>query len=359
MLYSLKLQYVKALEDKNIRQEIKILCKRSNLINWATIATILALYIGGITLIMLSEPYIALLGVIPLTVSMILSWYLSHDCAHLLVFRGRKYNDLLGDLLAWINGLLYFNFHEYRKDHLRHHLEQVDLIGVGVDKLLSMLPRPFGKLSLFLERCYIPVIHFIIKIYNIRSVIQSKNTTSICRATLVSVASISFLVLLTLIHWWALLLYFFAVIIRIHCVRLVDAFQHSYLQIDPSNKMKPQNKLFEQQNTFSYPVARRFKFFNFIILNFGFHNAHHAITGCPWYNLPKLDEIIAGYNTSPQDASNLKNKDSSINFFSLIYHYHKKLTHRITSTDEGHPYDEEFKFSMKDFTGAFTDNLLG
>lgn len=317
------------------------------------------MYSGGIGLIITDKPLFLVFGTISLSLSMLLSWYLSHDCAHLLVFKAKKYNDFLGELLSWINGLAYFRFHEYRKDHLRHHLEQVDLAGVNVSKVLSKLPYPCGKITIFLEQCYIPIIFFIIKIHNIIGVIQSKNISYIIRVILVGLVSLLFLFWLAITHWWSPFLYFFAVIIRIHSVRFVDAFQHSYVQIDPSNRNKPQDKLYEQKNTFSYPVARQFKFLNLIILNFGFHNAHHAVPGCPWYNLPKINEIILNYKITEKGSLKINGEPHYVRFSELIYCYHKKLKERLTSTNEGRPYNDELRFSMKDFTGAFTDNLLG
>jgi fatty acid desaturase len=172
---------------------------------------------------------------------------------------------------------------------------------------------------------------------------------------------VAFYAALFAISPWALLLYIAAVAIRINCVRFVDAFQHTYDHVPAEIPKREPDRVFEQRNTFSFPVARRYTFLNLLILNFGFHNAHHAVMTCPWYNLRKLDDVLDMARSGGALPSGHEYDRHSISFTVLLRRYHADRTSRITAGDSGTAYDAEAEmaFSMRKFSGAFTDNLLG
>src|SRR5947208_3564895 len=106
-----KMRYATATKDERIRREVVALCmQRSAPINLAVISTIAVLYGGGMVLITRPQPWLAVAGVAVVLSAMLLAWYLSHDCAHHLVFRDKRSNHVLGELLSWINGVGYFRF---------------------------------------------------------------------------------------------------------------------------------------------------------------------------------------------------------------------------------------------------------
>jgi fatty acid desaturase len=154
-----------------------------------------------------------------------------------------------------------------------------------------------------------------------------------------------------------LVVYIVAVIARIHVVRFVDSFQHSFPEVDPNLVMRPQGREFEQENTFTFPVAYRWTPLNLLILNFGFHNAHHAMPTCPWYSLPRLHQMLFD---EPHTAGPLRRAaPPRAPFLALLRAYHRHRLTRLVAHDQGQAYDEQRAFSLERFSGAFTDKLLG
>ena len=73
----------------------------------------------------------------------------------------------------------------------------------------------------------------------------------------------------------------------------MDAYQHTYpLREDlydasiPNGPAPGLDREFEERNTFSNPISERWSLLNLLVLNFGFHNAHHRRPSQPWHRLP-------------------------------------------------------------------------
>lgn len=324
-------------------------------ITWTVFAVILACDVAGIYVITLPywwAPFGALLA----AEAMILSWYLSHDCAHRLAFQRLRPNLWLGEVLSVINGTAVFAFRRYRQDHLRHHAEQVDLVGVHVGDELRGLPRPLRAVLLGLEAIYIPAVFAFVRLKSLALEIRSGERW---RAILVTLGYLGFYAALGWISPLGLFLWFVAVSLRIHCVRFVDAFQHTYDHVDCEQKTPPRGFAYEQRNTFSFPVAKRFRFLNLLLLNFGFHNAHHAAPNCPWYALPRLDAALRSSLLQQGAAAKDLLTPEDIQLSELLAAYNAKRLERILAGHAGEARDAELEFSLTRFRGAFTDNLLG
>jgi len=356
-----KSRYITAIKNARIRSEVVALCtQRSIPINVAVISTIAVLYGGGMVLITRPQPWLAAAGVVVLLSAMLLAWYLSHDCAHHLVFRGKRSNHALGELLSWINGVGYFRFDEYCKYHIQHHTKQVDFIGVDINAALATMPRWAARCLIMLEAAYIPAMYGFIKLVAIVAVLRGPDRWYRVRTAAMIVITVGFFAGLAWSGIAAVVCYLLVVALRVHCVRFVDAFQHSYTQIAADHATSPKGKQYEQHHTFSFPVARRFSALNLLILNFGYHNAHHALPSCPWYNLPAVDALVASSTAASGAAPDpAASPIVRLRFTELLRGYHRHRTYRITTTDEGNAYDDALQFSMTNFTGAFTDNLLG
>lgn len=172
---------------------------------------------------------------------------------------------------------------------------------------------------------------------------------AVCIVLIFSLASAS---------WLSLVFFILAVFVRIHVIRFVDAFQHSYEQVGYGMDMCKYTREYELENTFSLPVARKYTYLNLLTLNFGYHSAHHAVPSCPWYSLSKLDKLLL--RNSDGDEVNVRHtREGKVDFIALLNMYHKYRTQRIISENEGSPYDEHGVFDIERFTGAFTDKLLG
>tara|TARA_X000001036_G_scaffold422574_1_gene445638 strand:+ start:115 stop:555 length:441 start_codon:yes stop_codon:yes gene_type:complete len=79
----------------------------------------------------------------------------------------------------------------------------------------------------------------------------------------------------------------------ISVLRFMDSLQHDYpyhLTLFNENTQPPNkgDSVWEQEHTFSNVISWKYTWPNWLVLNFGFHNAHHARPTAPWYTLPKL-----------------------------------------------------------------------
>lgn len=322
------------------------------------IILIAATFIGGLELLVNYDKIWLNLAAVPMiSVAMILALYLSHDCAHLLVFKSRKKNIILGEVLSLINGLSYSSFNDYRRDHIRHHADKVDLVGINMAKFLSAMPKWLSLGLLALEKVYIPSCFYAIKFHTIVTGLKGSSQEKI-RIIFCLACYTTLFVMLATASALSLVLLFVASFIRIHIARFVDAFQHSYTQIDPDIDISIfYSKVYELSNTYSVPIARKWTWLNYLILNFGYHGTHHALPSCPWYLLPLLEKEILKMNSIP-DAMLLEKK-TDFSFRNMLLTYHKLHMVRLLAEDEGKPYDELGVFALERFTGAYTDKLLG
>jgi fatty acid desaturase len=348
--------YMRAIKDVNLKKSLISISKERRIFpSVAAVVVILLFTALGIELASMPHFFSIFSAIVLIALAKICAWYLSHDCAHNCAFRSKLANSTIGECLSFLNGLSFFSFEDYRKDHVRHHAEKIDIGGFDSRGFAEAYPKLFSTISL-IEKAYVPVFYYLIKVVGIYEAVRSDKRRESIRAifgifiyavVLVAFARSSLLLILT----WQ-----FSSYIRIHVVRFVDCFQHSFDQVYPKGQKLSHDKIYEIQNTFSVPVARKFKLFNLIILNFGYHTAHHCFPSCPWYMLPKLDAVIM---KQFKNYGILEVREESCSLRNLIAAYHRGRTLRLISDDEGHAYNAEGKFSIHDFTGAYTDKLLG
>ncbi len=72
---------------------------------------------------------------------------------------------------------------------------------------------------------------------------------------------------------------------------MADGFSHNYIAYPVGTKVPKISNHEEQLTTFSALVTPS-SLLNLLILNFGYHNAHHLKTTIPWHSLPKLDKSM-------------------------------------------------------------------
>ena len=91
-------------------------------------------------------------------------------------------------------------------------------------------------------------------------------------------------------------LYAVAYMLMMQVLRFMDCLQHDYpYNLTLFESPKPPHKgdkAWEQEHTFSVPLSLRFPALNWLTLNFGYHNAHHADMNVPWYRLPALHRSL-------------------------------------------------------------------
>jgi fatty acid desaturase len=264
---------------------------------------------------------------------------------------------LLGTILSLPIGTAYFPFEEYRLNHIRHHVEKIDVIGFDVQAFVNKL-SPFWRWALTVtEGLYFPTIFFIVKIQGVMEILKSKGAER-RRAVVAGLGYGVFFLAILSVSPPAIIWLFIAVLIRIHCIRLVDAFQHTYDQIPQDVTVEKRSRQYEQNKTFSFPVFKKIPVLNLLFLNFGFHNAHHAAPGCPWYRLPKADSILSG-RLNEVNNSTAYSCTPQIGIWEILSNYHRHRIDRIIKYDQENVYDEGGNFLFHQFRGALTDNLLG
>jgi fatty acid desaturase len=85
-----------------------------------------------------------------------------------------------------------------------------------------------------------------------------------------------------------------------HVLRFMDSVQHDY-GYNPTlfEYVQPPHKgdaKWEQEHTFSNPLSVRRPWLNLLVLNFGYHNAHHADMNLPFFRLPALHRELTQDN---------------------------------------------------------------
>ena len=106
----------------------------------------------------------------------------------------------------------------------------------------------------------------------------------------------------------------------------MDSLEHDYpyrLNLYTDERSPHKGDLgWEQEHTFSPLISFRFDWVNWLVLNFGHHNAHHAKPTTPWFRLPELHRELFG--SSP---------DRIIPLSSQLTIFHKYRTNRIMHDD--------------------------
>ncbi|MGF1589882.1 MAG: fatty acid desaturase family protein [Pleurocapsa sp.] len=271
-------------------------------------------YISGIALFLIGNIGLNILGVVLLTHSLIYSAYLSHEFMHGSIFRERRRNLIFGQLMLWINGGCYYGFEALTLQHIAHHVDRVDVFTFDIPAAIKKLPRSVRWIIFTLEWCYFPAVAFwsrwraIVKKWQDPQ--YTKSITGIFAFRLILFS------LLGIISFKALLLYFFSYVGMITVLRWMDAFQHTYEAFPAGTKLPKRDGNHEQLHTYSNLISYRYPWLNLLVLNFGYHNAHHAVMKCPWHSIPELNMKLSQTKT--------------VNYISLSQQLANYHCHRIT-----------------------------
>jgi fatty acid desaturase len=300
-------------------------------------------YYGGVALLLTANLGLNLLGVFLVTHALVLSAYLAHEFMHGTIFSSMKTNHRWGNVMQWLHGTSYTTFQDLAQGHIDHHIKGVDLYVFDRIAFIHSLPAPIQALIAGLERLYFPALFLIRQFVGIGIFYRdAENWQGKFRVVAVLLLRIAMFTLLGWLSLKALLLYFIAFIGAVHIVMLMDCLQHTY-ELYPYDSDVPKKDLnYEQSNTFSTPISRRYPWLNLLLLNFGYHNAHHAVMKCPWYNLPELDQVLSQQQTVHH-----------IGLLQVIKNYHQFRIRRLFDSDEGHAsLDEQGNLQIEHFYGV-------
>jgi fatty acid desaturase len=316
---------------------------------WNAIAVLYSLlsYGSGIGLILQRNGWLNMAGVIVLTHSLIISAYLAHEFMHGTIFRSRKWNEVGGSVMLWLTGAGYAKFADLAKLHIAHHVDRVDFCRFDLIEYLNALPKVFRWTILALEWLYFPALAILLRVRTIFAPFwtEERKDERIRSMTILAVRAACFAGL-AIVSIKALLLYFVAYVSLINILRFVDAFQHTYEVFPVGSELPKRDRAHEQANTFSNVISLKSPWLNTLMLNFGYHNAHHELMKCPWHSLPALDRALftgneVHYITLPE----------------LVYNYHQFRLKRLFS-GQGVAINEKGDRCLETFYGGSEVSFL-
>jgi fatty acid desaturase len=257
-------------------------------------------YAAGLYLAGSAGWLLAPIGTLWLAHAMIVAAYLLHEATHGAVFASRAGNARLGVLMMWLTGSCYARFETLQRKHMRHHIDRADVLTFDLKSALNNGATWLRHLILALEWACVPaadlMLHAYVMLLPFLRPERRRDRSRVLGVLLVRAAAFAALAIWSV---RAAVLYIVAYLIMITVLRFADAFQHTYeaFTIDdrePIPKDPRRTPAYEQANTYSNVMSLRVPLLNLLLLNFPYHNAHHAQPDMPWYRLPGLHRQLYG-----------------------------------------------------------------
>ena len=268
-------------------------------------------------------------GILLLAHSMVIAAYLIHECAHNTIFLDNKWNANLGRVLMWFTGACYGTYEEIRHKHFRHHMDRADVVAFDYRPRFARYPL-LMKVIRFLEWLYIPAVEIIMHLLVLILPFSMENRRH-KRKLVITVLLIrtGLFALLATFKPAVLIMYALAYMLFLTVMRFMDTHQHTYeifetLDQPRGEEAKRFDAVYEERNTFSNLISTRHPWLNLLVLNFGYHNAHHHKPIAPWYRLPKVHNELYANQKAPV-----------LPFINLLKAYHEYRIPRILNEDEG------------------------
>jgi fatty acid desaturase len=230
--------------------------------------------------------------------AMVIAAYLIHECGHNLVFVNSRHNAMLGRAMSWLCGAAYGTYEDMRYKHFRHHVDNDEVVWFDYDAFFVRYPS-LTTVTRFLEWLYIPAHDLIMHTVMVFTsfVIPQRRKQRRRNVTVIIVRGGVFVTLLLLAPKVAVL-YVLAYLLMMHVLRFMDSVQHDYPYSTTLFDYEPSphkgDAEWEQEHTFSNPLSLRYPRLNWLTLNFGYHNAHHADMNVPFFRLPQLHYDLTG-----------------------------------------------------------------
>jgi fatty acid desaturase len=288
-----------------------------------------------------------LLGFFLLIHTLMWAAYFVHDLIHGAVFRGRQWNALVAQMMLFLTGSCYSHFQDVARSHLAHHKNRADFSPFSMTEFLKALPSWLRQSIIVLEWLYFPAINFILRwLCIVAPFLGQSRRDERWRTTSLLLIRGSLFTALAWYSWKAVVIYFIAYVCFINILRFMDCFQHTY-EVFQFGQTLPQYSLeYEEANTYSNLMPKRWQWLNLLFLNFGYHNAHHRVMQCPWYLLPQLDAELY-----PSDYRQHVTLDQ------FIANYHRYRVSRLFE-GEGEVSDAGGKLTLDTFYGAVGVSFL-
>lgn len=284
--------------------------------------------------------------------TMVVALYLQHDAAHGLVMGRARSNVIIGYLLSWLTGAAYFRFETYQKVHLQHHRFVCDLESFSTRRFLES-GSAWSRIVSALERAYVPMLHFHIRIRGIRQAFATGTARDRLRIGVAAGSRLGTYGALAMVSPFGALSAFVAYLLFVHVNRFVDAFQHTYREHETTKGVTPGTLEEEMERTFTLPlVGGPASPFGLALLYFNLHNAHHFEPNSPWYRLPRLHAHLYGSAARP----GLLPEPPTATIGQLVAAYHRHRVNRLLF-GQGQAQRTGNRLRFDQFYGAFTDKL--
>jgi fatty acid desaturase len=286
-------------------------------------------YPAGVALLVAHGVIANSLGVLLVAHTLIVSAYIIHECTHGTIFTRPADNDLLGKVMAWVNGAAIAPYAGLKEKHLRHHADRADVVTFDYRAILLAAPAWFRHAILALEWAYIPAVEFLMRALVAITPFQENDRHGRTRVLTVLAVRLAFFIALAAVSIKAVMLYALAYVIFLHVLRFQDAFQHTF-EVYPTRTLAPipaekrRDRAYEHANTYSDVVSYGIPWLNFLLLNFPYHNAHHARPAAPWYQLTKLHDQLYGSDQA-----------QVLPCRTLVKNYHRHRVTRVLAADYG------------------------
>jgi len=253
-------------------------------------------YAIGIAGLLAKSVAVKLLAMLLLAHAMTIAAYLLHECAHNTIFTTNANNARMGRVLSWVVGSIYGSHEDMRHKHLRHHVENGDIVWFDYQQWFGRHPRAL-RLTRFLEWFYIPAHDLLMHgVMVFTSFVVPQRRSQRVRNVVFIVTRAALFAASAWLAPAAAVLYAVAYMGMMTVLRFMDALQHDYGQtftlFDDQRGPHRGDRGYEQAHTFSNPLSTRHPWVNLLVLNFGFHNAHHARPTTPWYDLPAAHRAL-------------------------------------------------------------------
>jgi len=298
--------------------------------NTLVLAWTCAGWLGSFALMGAHSAILNAAGVLLCAHTMILAAYLIHEAAHQTLFAAHWANTVAGEVMNFIAGSAYASFERIRHMHIRHHLDRADLTCFDFKGLMRRHPG-VRRILQTLEWAYVPATEALMHWQVIgRPFLVASQRPYLPRVVAMIIVRWELLALLGYWSWKALLLYVAAAVLLLHVLNFFDAFHHTFEQYfvaaDEPVPTAGRDRQYEHANTYSNVISQRHPWRNLLILNFGYHNAHHHRPSVPWYRLPALHKDLYG------EAC-----DAVLPLSELLRTWHRNRVRRVISNDYGAP----------------------
>jgi len=286
----------------------------------------LAGYLVGFAGILHESLWVNVIATVLLGHAMVIAAYMVHECSHNTVFISNRDNARLGEALLWVVGSNYGTYEDIRYKHFRHHVDNDDVVWFDYEVFFKRNPLVL-HITKALEWCYIPahclIMHFVTMLSGF---LIPERRDQRGRNLFVILLRGGLFLLLCLLSPKAGLLYVLAYMMMVTVLRFMDSLEHDYpyrLNLYTDEPSPHKGDLgWEQEHTFSPVISLRVDCLNWLVLNFGYHNAHHAKPTTPWFRLPDLHRELFG-----------SREDGIIPFRAQLKIFHKYRINRIMHDD--------------------------